>query len=108
VKELLKIFPSSQIRYEIIKARTENGKGKGFSPAMVGQKVMLEWLEQLRSTTTQEGWLPSILRQQLGLAKEHECTSTGNRQQLTRKIIVPTRGHIRLPVLLKQPQRQKR
>jgi hypothetical protein len=34
---------------------------------------------------------------------EHECTSTGNRQQLTRKIIVPTRGHIRLPVLLKQP-----
>jgi len=70
VKELLKIFPVSHIRYEIIKARTENGKGKGFSPAMVGQKVMLEWLEQLRPTSTQEGWQTSILRQQLGLVKD--------------------------------------
>lgn len=69
VKELLKIYPISHIRYEIIKARTENGKGKGFSPAIVGQKVMLEWLEELRPTTTQEGWQTSILRQQLGLAK---------------------------------------
>lgn len=70
VKELLKIFPISYIRYEYIKARTENGKGKGFSPIMVGQKIMLEWLEQLRPTTTQEGWQTSILRQQLGLAKD--------------------------------------
>lgn len=70
VKELLTIFPISQIRYEYIKARTENGKGKGFSPAMVGQKTMLEWLGQLRPTTTQEGWQTSILRQQLGLAKD--------------------------------------
>lgn len=70
VKELLKIFPISHIRYEVIKARTEKGKGKGFSPAMVGQKIMLEWLKQLRSTTTQEGWQTSILRQQLGLAKD--------------------------------------
>jgi len=69
-KELLRIFPISDIRYEYIKARTENGKGKGFSPAMVGQKVMLEWLEQLRPTTVQEGWQTSILRQQLGLAKD--------------------------------------
>jgi hypothetical protein len=70
VKELLLIFPVSHVRYEVIKARTENGKGKGFSPAMVGQKVMLEWLEQLRPTTIQEGWQTSILRQQLGLAKD--------------------------------------
>lgn len=69
VKELLKIFPISHIRYEVIKARTENGKGRGFSPAMVGQKVMLGWLEQLLPATTQEGWQTSILRQQLGLAK---------------------------------------
>ena len=61
-KELLRIFPVSHICYEYIKARTENGKGKGFSPAMVGQKVMLEWLEQLRPTTVQEGWQTSILR----------------------------------------------
>lgn len=40
VKELLTIFPISNIRYEYIKARTEKGKGKGFSPAMVGQKVI--------------------------------------------------------------------
>ncbi|WP_410500701.1 RRXRR domain-containing protein [Chroococcidiopsis sp. SAG 2025] len=70
VKELLRIFPISHLRYEIIKARTENGKGRGFSPAMVGQKVMLEWLKQLRPTTTQEGWQTSILRQQLGLTKD--------------------------------------
>lgn len=85
VKELLTIFPVSHIRYEVIKARTDNGKGKGFSPAAaslarreppgdnaqpVGQKAMLEWLEQLRPTTTQEGWQTSILRQQLGLVKD--------------------------------------
>ncbi len=70
VKELLKLFPISHIRYEVIKARTENGKGKGFSPAMVGQKIMLQWLENLRPTTTQYGWQTSILRQQLGLAKD--------------------------------------
>lgn len=70
VKELLKIYPISHIRYEYIKARTEKGKGKGFSPAMVGQKVMLEWLEQLRPLHIQEGWQTSILRQQLGLSKD--------------------------------------
>jgi hypothetical protein len=69
VKELLTIFPVSYIRYEVIKARTENGKGRGFSPAMVGQKVMLEWLSFLRPTESQEGWQTSTLRQQLGLAK---------------------------------------
>lgn len=69
-KELLKIFPISNIRYEIIKARIEFGRGKGFSPAMVGQYQMFKWLEQLRPTTTQEGWQTSILRQQLGLAKD--------------------------------------
>lgn len=76
VKELLTIFPISHIRYEYIKARTENGKGKGFSPAMVGQKVMLEWLNQLRPTEVQEGWQTSILRQQLGLAKDKSDKST--------------------------------
>ncbi|NJO93784.1 MAG: hypothetical protein HC820_04435 [Hydrococcus sp. RM1_1_31] len=70
VKELLKLFPISHIRYEIIKARTENGKGKGFSPAMVGQKIMLQWLGDLRPTATQYGWQTSILRQQLGLTKD--------------------------------------
>jgi RRXRR protein len=70
VQELLKLFPVSHLRYEVIKARTENGKGKSFSPAMVGQKVMLQWLEELRPVTTQQGWQTSILRQQLGLPKD--------------------------------------
>ena len=74
-RELLLIFPISHIRYEYIKARTENGKGLRFSPAMVGQKVMLEWLEQLRPTTRSEGWQTSILRQQLGLAKDRSDKS---------------------------------
>jgi len=66
VKELLRLFPVSNIVYEVIKARGN----KGFSPAMVGQKIMLEWLEQLLPTSTAEGWQTSILRQQLGLAKD--------------------------------------
>lgn len=36
VKELIAIFPISHIRYEYIKARTENGKGKGFSKSNGG------------------------------------------------------------------------
>lgn len=66
VQELLKLFPVSHLRYEVIKARGD----KGFSPAMVGQKIMLQWLETLRPVTTQEGWQTSILRQQLGLPKD--------------------------------------
>lgn len=69
-KELIKLFPISDIRYEIVKARTERGKGRGFSPVMVGQKFMLQWLEELCSTVSQEGWQTSTLRQQLGLAKD--------------------------------------
>lgn len=69
-KELIKLFPISDIRYEVVKARTENGKGKGFSPVMVGQKFMLKWLEEILPTVRQEGWQTSILRQQLGLAKD--------------------------------------
>ena len=65
-KELVKLFPISQITYEYVKAKGD----KGFSPVMVGQKVMLEWLNNLAPTSIQEGWQTSILRQQLGLAKD--------------------------------------
>jgi hypothetical protein len=66
VQELLRLFPVSHLRYEVIKAKGN----KGFSPAMVGQKIMLQWLESYRPTTAQEGWQTSILRQQLGLPKD--------------------------------------
>jgi hypothetical protein len=65
VKEACKLFPVSHIVYEYIKARGD----KGFSPAMVGQKVMLEWLSQIVPTATQFGWQTSNLRQWLKLPK---------------------------------------
>ena len=66
VKEITKLFPISNIVYEYIKARGD----KGFSPAMVGQKVMLEWLEKIAPTATQFGWQTSNLRQWLKLPKD--------------------------------------
>jgi len=66
VKEATRLFPISHIVYEYIKARGD----KGFSPAMVGQKVMLSWLEKLAPTATQYGWQTSNLRQWLKLTKE--------------------------------------
>jgi hypothetical protein len=73
-KELLKLFPVTQITYEYVKAKGD----KGFSPVMVGQKVMLQWLEQIAPTNKQEGWQTSILRQQLGLAKDKKDKSKQN------------------------------
>lgn len=70
VKELVQLLPISHIVYEYIKAQTNKGKGKSFSPVMVGQCRMLEWLKQLCPTTTQEGWQTAGLRQQLKLKKD--------------------------------------
>jgi hypothetical protein len=72
VKELLKLYPVSHIVYERIEARGS----KSFSPAMVGQKIMVEWLSELCPTTTQLGWQTVLLRQWLGLAKDK--TNKGN------------------------------
>jgi hypothetical protein len=66
VKELLKLYPISHIVYERIEARGS----KSFSPAMVGQKIMVEWLSELCPTSTQLGWQTSNLRQWLGLPKD--------------------------------------
>jgi len=65
VKEIIRLFPISNIVYEYIKAPGN----KGFSPAMVGQKVMLGWLAHLVPTSTQFGWQTSNLRQWLKLPK---------------------------------------
>jgi hypothetical protein len=65
-KEVVRLFPVTHIVYEYIKARGD----KGFSPAMVGQKVMLEWLNSYAPTSTQFGWQTSNLRQWLKLPKD--------------------------------------
>lgn len=72
VKELLKIFPGYHIVYEVVKAKGD----KGFSPVMVGQRVMISWLSKLLPVSTLEGWQTSILRQQLGLVKDKSDKST--------------------------------
>lgn len=66
VKELMRLFPVSQIVYEYIKAKGN----KAFSPAMIGQKIMLVWLRQLVPTVTQFGWQTAKLRTHLGLVKQ--------------------------------------
>lgn len=66
VQELSRLFPISCIVYEYIEARGN----KGFSPVMVGQEIMVEWLNQIAPVTTQFGWETANLRRQLGLQKE--------------------------------------
>ena len=76
VKELIELFPVTEIVYEYVKAdvdltsgRKKARSGKGFSPVMVGQKWMWEQLWQIAPTHTLEGWKTSILRTKLGLQK---------------------------------------
>ena len=66
-KELTKLFPISNISYEIVKAKGS----KSFSPVMVGQKIMTEqWLPKLSPVNCFMGWETSNLRQYLGLEKD--------------------------------------
>jgi hypothetical protein len=90
IAELGKIFSISTIVYEQVRAdvdltsdRKGAKSGKGFSVIMVGQKWMLEKLQQLAHVITREGWQKdgngtSQLRQHLGLFKDKknkECQS---------------------------------
>ncbi len=69
VKELSELFPITSIIYEIIKAKGN----KGFSPVMVGQKVMTEqWLPEIAPVTTKFGWETAIRRETLYLQKDRE------------------------------------
>ncbi len=75
VTELTSLFPISSIVYEYVKAIGD----KGFSPAMVGQKVMItEWLPQLAPVITRYGWETSNLREYLRLEKDksHKSNQT--------------------------------
>ncbi len=69
VKELSQIFPVSNIIYEMIKAKGD----KGFSPVMVGQKMITEqWLPKIAPVTTKLGWQTSARRKFLGLEKDRQ------------------------------------
>lgn len=82
VRELLRLFPVSQIVYERVRAdvdQTSGRKGaksgKGFSAVMVGQKWMVDQLNKLCPTVTREGWQAdgngtSQIRTHLGLVKD--------------------------------------
>ena len=82
VKELFRLFPISAIHYELVMADVDRTSGRksarsgvGFSPVMVGQRQMLNWLSELAPVTTHQGWQKngngtSQLRQWLGLAKD--------------------------------------
>ena len=67
-RELCAIFPVSSIVYEYIEAKGS----KAFSPVMVGQKIMLEWLSNLAPVTPLYGWKTAQIRTRLGLVKNKE------------------------------------
>jgi len=76
VKELIKLFPISHIVYEIIKAKGNSG----FSPVMVGQRVMISWLEEICPVETKLGFETHNLREYLGLPKDKEDKSRQTRE----------------------------
>lgn len=66
VSELCKVLPVTGIVYEIVEAKGS----KSFSPVMVGQKKMLQWLAEFAPVETRKGWETSQLRTQIGLKKQ--------------------------------------
>ncbi|MEW6498984.1 MAG: RRXRR domain-containing protein [Cyanobacteriota bacterium] len=86
-KELLKLFPVSAIHYELVMADVDRTSGRksarsgvGFSPVMVGQRQMLNWLSELVPVKIHRGWQKdgngtSQLRQRLGLDKDKKNKS---------------------------------
>jgi hypothetical protein len=82
IKELFKLFPISSIHYELVMADVDKTSGRrsarsgvGFSPVMVGQRQMLNWLSELAPVKTHQGWQrngngTTQLRKWLGLAKD--------------------------------------
>lgn len=76
VSELCKIYPVVEIRYEYVRAdidltsgRKKAKSGKGFSAVMVGQRWMLQQLEQFASVIKIEGYQTALTRNHLELVK---------------------------------------
>ncbi|MGB6302093.1 MAG: RRXRR domain-containing protein [Rivularia sp. (in: cyanobacteria)] len=72
LKLITDIFPVTDVVYEVVKARGD----KGFSPVMVGQKMMLEYLEVIKNkgyfkrVKTMQGFDTHLTRKHLNLEKE--------------------------------------
>lgn len=82
VSKLCKLYPVTEIRYEYVRAdvdltsgRQKAKSGKGFSAVMVGQRWMLQQLEQFAPVVTIEGWRTASIRNHLGLAKNKKGKS---------------------------------
>lgn len=71
-RELVKLFPVTDLVYEYVKARGD----KGFSPVMVGQCWMIKQLSQIATTHKLQGWQTSNIRKQLGLEKNKDNKSS--------------------------------
>jgi hypothetical protein len=76
VRELCKIYPVTEIRYEYVLAdvdltsgRKKAKSGKGFSAVMVGQIWMLKQLAMFARVVKIEGWQTASIRTRLGLEK---------------------------------------
>lgn len=72
LKLITDIFPVTDVVYEVVKARGD----KGFSPVMVGQKMMLEYLDVIKNkgyfkrVKTMQGFDTHLTRKHLNLQKE--------------------------------------
>ncbi len=76
VSELCKLYPVREIRYEYVRAdvdltsgRKKARSGSGFSAVMVGQRWMLEQLEQFAPVVKIEGYQTASTRKHLRLEK---------------------------------------
>lgn len=79
IQEVMRLFPVSVVIWEMVKAdidltsgRRKARSGKGFSPVMLKQAMMLRWLQQFTPIQERHGWETANLRNYLGLVKSHE------------------------------------
>ncbi len=74
LRAIVNLFPVSKVVYEVVKAKGD----KGFSPVMVGQKMMCDKLTkatELFNFETLQGYTTSLTRKHLGLEKNKEDKS---------------------------------
>ncbi len=79
IRELFKLFPITAVVWEVVKADVDltSGRkgarsGKGFSPVMVGQRIMLDWLRSFTPVHEMQGYQTKIMREHLGLVKSKD------------------------------------